>query len=110
MASLTPTERTALQLFKQRVAKAFPDQQAGLTLFGSKARGDARKHSDVDVLVVVDRGTWQDRHRVSAITADLILETGVVISPKVLSRAEYEKLRSWGEPLLLNIERDGVAL
>lgn len=112
MAGLTAKEKNALKLFKERVHKAFPKQVKDVQLFGSKARGDAAKHSDVDVLVVLSsgKGDLSTRDPVYGIATDILLKTGVDLSPKVLTKAQYDKLRSWGEPLLLNIEREGIPL
>lgn len=112
MAGLTPQDKQALSRFTSAVRTAFPHELQQLKLFGSKARGDARKHSDIDVLVVLgaDKNTLATRRHISAISSDVLLDTGVVISPKVFSQEQYHQLRSWGEPLLLNIEREGIAL
>lgn len=110
MARITKREKEALRLFKRGLRREFPGEVRSLVLFGSKARGDASKYSDVDVLVVLRRGGWRVRQKVYGVATDVLLEKGVDLSPKVFGRTEYKKLRSWGEPLLLNIEREGIRL
>lgn len=85
MAGLTEQDKQALQGFKQAIFQAFPEQIESIQLFGSKARGDAEKHSDVDVLVILKEATMREQHEASKISAKIMLETGVLISPKVFS-------------------------
>lgn len=51
--------RTALE----RLQAAFGDRLVGVALYGSRARGEAGPHSDVDLLVIVRDlpGHWQER-------------------------------------------------
>jgi predicted nucleotidyltransferase len=57
-ATLRVGVRAALDLLKAGLAEIYGDRLAGLVLYGSQARGDAREDSDVDVAVVLrgDRG------------------------------------------------------
>lgn len=112
MVGLTKKEKEALALFKQRVLEAFPDQVDSIQLFGSKARGDAAKFSDIDVLIRLaqDRADLATRSRVYRIASDVLFDREIDISPKILGRQDYERLRGWGEPLLLNIEQEGIVL
>ena len=52
MAGLSPMERKVIETFRRRVHESFPDEVRAVRLFGSKARGDAREDSDIDLLVV----------------------------------------------------------
>ena len=110
MAGLTPTEHTALRLFKERLFTTFPDQVSSLQLFGSKARGDATKFSDVDVLVVLRDSAGAVRHAVHAVANGVFLETGVDLSPHVVTRDHLQVLRDHGSPLLRQIDHEGVAV
>lgn len=106
MASLTATEKKALKLFTERLHEAFPERVQELQLFGSKARGDASKYSDVDVLVVLKDRDGRTRRRVSSITADILLETGVVLSPKTLSRIQFEQMKGRRSMFWQSIQHD----
>lgn len=110
MAGLTTNERKALQAFTERLRAAFPGRVEGLQLFGSKARGDASKYSDVDVLVVLRESDGQARRRVSAITADVLLETGVVLSPKTISRTDFDAMKTRRSMFWQLIRRDLIPL
>ena len=77
-----------------------------LQLFGSKARGDATKFSDVDVLVILDDATWEDRRSVSRITSDVLLETGVDLSAKTFSPNQLDEMKRQRSMFWQTIESD----
>lgn len=82
METLSENEQAALQLFKQSVLAKFGKQVESIQLFGSKARGDADKHSDLDVLVILQDASGKNRSIISSIASDVLTETGVLISSK----------------------------
>ncbi len=81
-----------------------------MKVFGSKARGQAREDSDVDVLVIVSADDWRLCDTVYDISTDLLLETGVSISPKILSSRQYKELLDQKSPFVENIIRDSIAI
>lgn len=52
---LSAKEGEALVELRDRLVDALKDRLRLIRLYGSKARGDASKDSDIDVLVVVDK-------------------------------------------------------
>jgi predicted nucleotidyltransferase len=92
-SSLTKKEKQALKLFKKELQKAFPNQLHSLKLFGSKARGDAAKHSDIDVLVILRNSRWQNRYRIHRVSTNVLLQTGVLLSVKVFSPREVSLMK-----------------
>lgn len=73
--SLTATERAALGLFRERLHEVLSDPGLRLTAFGSKARGDDRPNSDIEVLVEPTDGHWRTADKVYEIATDILLET-----------------------------------
>jgi predicted nucleotidyltransferase len=80
---------------------------AGVVLFGSRARGEGRADSDVDLLVIL-RGPVdpnEEMRRTTALVSRVSLEHDTVISCVYASEEEY---RSSGSPLLINVRREGI--
>lgn len=106
------TDRTTTELLhdlRTALQRVYGDRLAELVLFGSRARGDARQDSDVDVLVVLRDGgrLVPEVRRTSGVVAELSLQYGRVVSLVFTSSADRERAAT---PLLLNIRRDGIAL
>ena len=86
------------------------DSNAEVILFGSRARGDARKDSDWDLLILttgsVDiRMEQRFRHKLF----ELEIEYGQAISTRVYSKEDWVKKQSV-TPLYREIKKEGVAL
>jgi len=62
----------------------------GIFLFGSRARGDFRPYSDVDVAVILDDTVERvsQKTALSGIAYDVFLETGAEIQPWVFAEGE----------------------
>lgn len=110
MAGLTKREKEALEMLKEKLTQEFGERLDSTQLFGSKARGDAVKHSDVDVLVVIRNMTWQDRHKVSALASRVLLATGVLLSTKAFSPEQMEQMERQRSVFWQSIKSDLVLL
>ncbi len=107
---LSEKEGQILDKFKMGLRDVLSDNLLEIRLFGSKARGDARKDSDIDVLVIVSSDDWRMSDTVYSIVTDILLETEVCISPKVISQKEYTRLYNNENPFIKNVIREGVVL
>jgi predicted nucleotidyltransferase len=96
--------------FIARVTLKYTDNYRSGFLYGSHARGTAKSGSDIDILVLMDRVDHWSKRAIFDIAYDEFLETGVDISPLVMSVAEYERQKMIGIPLITEIERDRVLL
>jgi len=102
-------EREALASFSEKLRVSLSDPELEVRLFGSKARGDDGPESDIDVLVIESSGDWRVADIVYRLATDILLDTGVSLSTKVISRAHYQGLIEQGSPFALRVLNEGVA-
>ncbi len=107
---LNKKEQLALQQFQAALEKEFKDDLIEVKLFGSRARGDARRDSDIDVLIIVASDDWRVCDIVYDIATDILLEMDVCISPKVMSQKRYKYLYDAQTPFIKNVIRDGISV
>jgi predicted nucleotidyltransferase len=100
-------DRVALE-FARLARERLGDRVRAITLFGSRARGDAREHSDYDVVVVVDRRTPDVRAILNDISVEILDRRGALVA--CLLRDELEWSVARGYPLGMNVAREGIAL
>lgn len=93
--------------FQHRLAEIVPVRT--LLVFGSRARGDAAPGSDLDLFIELEEATPEIRARISELAWEVGFEIDRVISTVVASRDDPEKGAMGANPLLLNVEREGVA-
>jgi len=100
---------TILRVLRRELSRELGNQLETVLLFGSRARGESRKDSDIDVLIVV-RGEFDYGDlikRTSKIVSDLSLQHDVVISRAFASKERFENEQS---PFFLNVRREGVVI
>ena len=93
----------------QRIRSVEPD--ARIILYGSYARGDEKKDSDIDLLILVNKKkvTFQDEKRISFPLYDLEFDTGQIISPVILSLTDWND-RHRITPFYENVQNEGIEL
>ena len=94
---------------KKSVNSTAPD--AVVILYGSVARGDNQKESDIDLLILLNKEkiTWQDEKRVKYPLYDIEFDYGKIISPLVLSKKDWET-RHKITPFYENVTNEGIVL
>jgi uncharacterized protein len=108
MRNLAPNESAALKKLKAALTRDFPLVE--LRLFGSKARGDSDKESDIDVLVVLEDYDWDTRMAVVDLCTDISIDHGVLLTPVLYSRAEYDSDLTKVTPFYQAVAREGVPI
>ncbi|MDD5298407.1 MAG: nucleotidyltransferase domain-containing protein [Rhodocyclaceae bacterium] len=113
-------QNTLLDRETEQAARAFAERvgagydMAGAILFGSRARQSHRPDSDLDVAILL-RGEHQrflpTKLAMSDIAFDILLETGINISPLPIWLDQWEHPETAPNPALLaNVAREGVWL
>ena len=82
-----------------------------IALFGSYARGDSRHDSDIDLLVLLNKEqvTRQDQKMIKYSPYDLEFDSGIIISPLILSKKDWEEKRK-KTPFYENVLKEGVEI
>ena len=95
--------------YRRQVEKRFPGKVEDVILFGSRARGTAKRGADYDVAVVVTAASPEDRKVIGRVLSDVayaFVVQGIAIRPVAVGR---EFLQS-ASPLAFEIARDGVSI
>lgn len=107
---LKDKEREALLKFVSRVKRSLGGNLASIRLYGSKARGEGKIDSDIDVLVAVHRLSSGVKNQAIDAAFDVNLEFGVFISPRVVSTRIFS-VQLWRmTPFVSNVVKEGIRL
>ena len=79
-----------------------------ILFFGSRVRGDASSESDYDCLLVFRQVTPTLKQDLNHLSAQWLLERGIVFSWVAVSESDLERLRY--EPFLQNARREGIVV
>ena len=102
-------EKDIIQGMKDLAQQVLP-AGAEAILFGSRARGDARKDSDWDILILIggNRASGEDFERYAYPFVDYGWSVGEQINPLIYSFADWQK-RSIS-PFYKNVQSEGIRL
>ncbi len=92
------------------VARRTLPQNSTLLLYGSRARGEAHKSSDWDLLILLDKPKLEecDYDNVSFPFTLLGWEIGELISPQMYTKQEWESMSFL--PYYKNVNQDKIVL
>lgn len=97
-------------MYKAQLRKQLGERLQAYRLFGSWARGEATEESDVDLLVVVDALTREEKNQLLDAAYDLSVQAERILSPLIVERKWYRLLQRRERLLAKEIARDGIDL
>ena len=94
---------------KRGLRQLYSDRLISIILYGSYARGEALKDSDIDVVVVLKGGVRPGREidYMLDVVTDLNLKYNTLISICPVSENAFKTVKS---PLILNVRQEGICL
>ena len=101
-----------IQKFINEVKKILGDRLKKVILYGSYARGEYNKKSDVDIMILTDLSfeeIEEYRDKISDAAFEIELKTGIILSPVVKNIEKYNVRRKF-VPFYKNVEKEGVVL
>jgi uncharacterized protein len=104
-----PRWKAALDDFVREVRGMYGQRLHRVVLYGSRARGDAREDSDIDVLVVLHsmQPFWDEMTRLDPVASRVSLEYDVVLSAIPVSATDLQASQN---PLFAASRREGIAV
>ncbi|MBS4061940.1 MAG: nucleotidyltransferase domain-containing protein [Bacteroidetes bacterium] len=102
-------ENKILSQIKRIIREQEPS--AKIYLYGSRSKGSARKDSDWDLLILLNREriSYEVEQRIASPLYDLEFDIGEVISPMIYSEKEWNSKYRF-TPFYKNVMREGKLL
>lgn len=104
---MTRKIKSLMAKLKKGLVELYGPRLKAVILFGSYARGDYNKNSDLDVMIVLDayKSRWEELVRSAELASELSLEYNVTISRTIMSEEQWKK----GDlPVLANVRAEGI--
>ena len=109
MLTFVASEQAWLDAYRLELRTRHPGVVAGLLICGSKARGDAREDSDLDLLIVVRNDASDLKRPQRRIGYDLAAASWAAPSIMAYTPGEGDRLNDLRPPYRESVERNGVS-
>jgi predicted nucleotidyltransferase len=105
-------EREVFPRVVRRVGELAAGRCVRALVFGSVARGEERRESDLDLLLIADgpRGQASTRQAANDLRTVMAKEWGLRVNAIVLTQRAVEVRRQRRDPLIANILREGIEI
>ncbi len=107
---LTSKERKALENFTHILRNKFGDQILEIIIFGSKARGNSQKSSDIDIMVIISNNDWRIVDQIRNIGYDLDENIDYRFSIQVVPESHVKYLKDHNFQFIRNVEKEGIVI
>lgn len=103
-------DRLIIAEFKKRLTASLAEHIKRLIVFGSKARGESREDSDLDIVVLIDNKTSEMEKSLEDITYQVMWDYDFkpIISLKVFAESDYNTALKKGFSFYQHVEKEGV--
>ncbi len=109
-SELGDPRRKALEDFRDRMERGYGHHIRRMIVYGSYARGQRSEGSDVDVLIIWTGEGAAGRKAAADVATQILVERGILISPKLVSPEGYEEMLRLGVPFARNVEKEGIQI
>ena len=101
--------RNLAERVKEHLERVYGEGIMEVLLYGSHARGEADRDSDIDLLVLVKESLnpSEVRESLSDLLLDILLESGNLVSVVVVPVGLFETANY---PFIMNVRRDGIRI
>ncbi len=100
----------ALKAFAERTEKEINGSIEALVVYGSVARGEATRESDVDIMVMLNRPSSEMKEKVRRIRDDVVFEYGQAITLDFETYSSLRKMAENDDMFASNVLEEGKAL
>lgn len=110
--NMTNSVSNSIELFSSQLRELLGNKISKIILYGSYARGDYKKNSDVDVMILVtmpDSEIKKIENEIYDLAFDIEMDTGVDIFPIIKNEEHY---MYWVDtlPFYKNIKKEGILI